>query len=62
MTTPTGMEVPARVSTAQGTHAGVDHGAGEAVLGGLVAEADDLGAGGLGLEQCVVEDCGERGG
>ena len=41
---------------------GVDHGAGEAVLGGLVAETDDLGAGGLGLEQGVVEDGGQRGG
>ena len=45
-----------------GDPCGVDHGAGEAMLGGLVAEADDLGAGGLGLEQGVVEDGGERGG
>ena len=45
-----------------GDPCGVDHGAGEAMLGGLVTEADDLGAGGLGLEQGVVEDGGERGG
>ena len=43
---------------------GVDHGAGEAVFGGLVAELEDLSAGGVGLEEGVVEDGGEilRGG
>jgi hypothetical protein len=43
---------------------GVDHGTGEAVLGGFVAELKDLGAGGVGLEEGVVEDGGEvvRGG
>ena len=45
-----------------GDPCGIDHGAGEAVLGGLVAEANDLGAGGLRLEQGVVEDSGQRGG
>ena len=37
----------------------VDHGAGEAVLGGLVAELEDLSAGRVGLEESVVEDGGE---
>ncbi len=43
---------------------GVDHGAGEAVRGGLVAELEDLRAGRVGLEECVVEYGGEvlRGG
>ena len=43
----------------EGDPGGVDHGAGEAVLGGLVAELEDLGAGGVGLEEGVVEDGGE---
>jgi len=38
---------------------GIDHGAGEAVLGGFVAELEDLGAGGVGLEESVVKDGGE---
>ncbi len=38
----------------------VDHGAGEAMFGGFVAELDDLGAGRLGLEQRVIEHRGER--
>ena len=38
---------------------GVDHGAGEAVFGGFVAELDDLAAGGVGFEQGVVQDRGE---
>jgi hypothetical protein len=38
---------------------GVDHGAGEAVLGGLVAELEDLGTGGVGFEESMVEDRGE---
>jgi hypothetical protein len=38
---------------------GVDHGAGEAVLGGFVAELEDLGAGGVGLEEGVIEDGGK---
>ncbi len=42
-----------------GDPGGVDHGAGEAVFGGLVAELEDLGAGGVGLEQRVIEDGGE---
>jgi hypothetical protein len=42
-----------------GDPGGVDHGAGEAVLDGLVAELEDLGAGGVGLEQRMVQDCGE---
>ncbi len=43
---------------------GVDHGAGEAVLGGLMTDLEHLGAGGVGLEQGVIEDGGEilRGG
>ena len=64
MTTPTGTPVPARAAAASGDPGGVDHGAGEAVLGGFVAELEDLGAGGVGLEEGVVEDGGEvlRGG
>ena len=48
----------------EGDPGGVDHGAGEAVVGGLVAEPEDLVAGGVGLEEGVVEDGGEvlRGG
>jgi len=38
---------------------GVDHGAGEAVFGGFVAELKDLGAGGVGFEEGVVEDGSE---
>ncbi len=51
-------------SGGEGDPGGVDHGAGEAVLGGLVAELEDLSAGGVGLEEGVVEDGGEvlRGG
>ena len=35
----------------EGDPGGVDHGAGEAVFGGFVAELEDLGAGGVGLER-----------
>ncbi len=42
-----------------GDPGGVDHGAGEAVFGGFVAELEDLGAGGVGLEEGMVEDGGE---
>jgi hypothetical protein len=43
---------------------GVDHGAGEAMLSGLMADLEDLGTVGVGFEQGVVEDGGEvlRGG
>ncbi len=37
----------------------IDHGTGKAVLGGFVAELEDLGAGGVGLEEGMVEDGGE---
>lgn len=37
----------------------VDHGTGEAVLGGFVAELDNLGACGVGPQQGVVENGGE---
>ncbi len=59
MTTPTGTPVPLRAAAATVDPGGVDHGAGEAVLGGLVAELEDLGPGGVGLEQGVVENGGE---
>ena len=39
---------------------GVDHGAGKAVADGLVAEILDLLAGGVGLQQGVVDDGGQR--
>ncbi len=42
-----------------GDPGGVDHGAGEAMLGGFVADLEDLGAGGVGFEEGVVEDGGE---
>ena len=47
-----------------GDPGGVDHGAGEAILDGLVAELEDLGARCVGLEEGVVEDSREvlRGG
>ena len=38
----------------------IDHRAGKAVLGGLVAELNDLSARGLGFEQGVVEHGGQR--
>jgi len=38
---------------------GIHHGAGKAVFGGFVAELQDLGAGGVGLEEGVVKDGGE---
>lgn len=38
---------------------GVDHGAGETVLGRLVAELEDLVAGGVWFDEGVVDDCGE---
>ena len=38
---------------------GVDHGTGETVFGGFVAELEHLSSGGVGLEKCVVEDGGE---
>jgi hypothetical protein len=38
---------------------GVDHRAGEAVFRGLVAELEDLGAGGVRPEESVVNDGGE---
>ena len=43
----------------EGYPGGVEHGAGEAVLGGFVADLEDLGAGGVGLDEGVVEDGGE---
>ena len=39
-----------------GDPSGVDHGTGEAVLGRLVAELEDLSTVGIGLEERVVED------
>ena len=39
---------------------GVDHGAGKAVANGLIAEAFNLIAGGIGLEQGVVNDRSQR--
>ena len=41
---------------------GIDHGAGEAVFSGLAAELHDLGAGGVGLEEGVIENSGKGGG
>ena len=55
---PTGIPVPGE-RRRRGDPGGVDHGAGEPVLGRLVAELEDLVAGGVGLEEGVVEDCGE---
>jgi hypothetical protein len=47
-----------------GDPGGVDHGTGEAVFGGLVAELEDLSTGRVGFEEGVIEDRGEvsRGG
>ena len=59
MKTPTGIPVPCECGGGEGDPGGVDHGTGEAVLGGLVADLEDLGTGGVGLEECVVEDGGE---
>jgi len=42
-----------------GDPSGVDHGTGEAVLGRLVAELEDLIAGGVGFEEGVVENSGK---
>jgi len=46
-------------SGGDGDPGGVDHGAGETVFYGLMAELEDLGAGCVGLEEGVVEDGGE---
>ena len=53
------MPVPVSAAAASGDPGRVDHGAGEAVLGGFVAELQDLGAGGVGFEQGMVEDGGK---
>ena len=45
----------------EGDPSGVDHGAGETVGGGLFADLDDLVAGGVWLEERVIEDGGQIG-